>query len=562
MKTDKDKDYTKRDPLAFAQGAFKGILSHLPPGVQVRRGGNTFAIGARFPWLCFASAMSRGSSRISEIYSNAEYYYRRGSESVVLYLPAPSAAGVSTINASAAVGGGMHEAGHGICDCANDPMPTLQEFKNKVGKHIRADVNYMKAEIFKWTNVYADIRLENGMAKLFPLTKVRFFAIQKWIHTLESKGRGKTFAGDFLMALRDKGKGWVNEESEAVYQEYSQDARDLVDEMEEYIKMVLPKTTDWTTTAHTPLLAAILTINKLHDMKQEQEKEQEKEQQEQSQQEQSQQEQSQPDDQSQGSGDSQGEGQSSQQECDQSQGGQGGQESGGQESGGQESGDQESGDQESGGQESGDQESGGQESGDQESGGQGDQESGGQGDQESGGQAQGGQGGLDDLLNSNRGDLMDTAKKSLSDLSNDRLSDGMRDLLNEKVDEALEEVEKYLQGDKDALSDLTQMEKLIYIHALEMIKDALESGDDEALEEALKKLLQQQGEGEEKGTEAGKEETQWIDIDSLLDGQGEVLDPSSAMKKDFKAQEALLDHKVYVPNGIPMIRSKVNPRIR
>lgn len=492
MKTEKDYEYTKRDPLAFAQGAFKGILSHLPPGVEVRRGGNTFAISAKFPWLCFASAMSRGSTIMRDIYQNAEYYYDRvEGQNVVLYLPAPSAAGVSTINASAAVGGGMHEAGHGICDCANEPMPTLEEFKNKVGKHIRPDVNYMKAEIFKWTNVYADIRLENGMAKLFPLTKVRFFAIQKWIHELEAGVRGLTFAGDFLMALRDKGKGWVNEESAAVYQEYSEGARDLVDEMEEYIKMVLPKTTDWTTTAHTPLLAAILTINKLHDMKQEQEQEQA---------------QSGPRVKVGGprlkvGGDSQGDGQSSQQECDQSQGGQGG--------------------------------------------------------QESGDQSQGGQGGLDDLLNSNKGDLKGTAKGALSDLKDDRLTNGMRDLLEEKVDEALEEIEKALQSDnqdKDALNDLKE--------TLEQIKDALGSGDDEALEEALKKLLQQQGEGGEKGTEAGKEETQWVDIDSLLDGQGEALDPSSAMQKDFEAQEALLDHKVYVPNGIPMIRSKVNPRIR
>lgn len=494
MKTDKDYEYTKRDPLAFAQGAFKGILTHLPPGVQVRRGGNTFAISARFPWLCFASAMSRGSTSINDIYSNAEYYYKMGSENVVLYLPAPSAAGVSTINASAAVGGGMHEAGHGICDCANGAMPDIEVFKSKVGKHIRSDVNYLKAEIFKWTNVYADIRLENGMAKLFPLTEIRFFAIQKWIHTIEAQGRGKTFAGDFLMALRDKGKGWVNEESLAVYQEYSQEARDLVEEMEEYIKMVLPKTTDWTTTAHMPLLAAILTINKLHDMKQQQEQGDGQE----------------SNDQAQGDGDSQGEGQSSQQECDQSQGGQGGQESGDQSQGSP-------------------------------------------------------KGGLDDILNSNKGDLKETAKGALSDLKDDRLTNGMRDLLEEKVDEALEEIEKALKSDnhtdeeKGDLGDLKE--------TLEEIKDALGSGDDEALEKALKKLLQQQGgdadgEQSDQPTEAGKEETQWFDIDSLLDGQGEALDPSSAMKKDFEAQQAQLDHKVYVPNGIPMIRSKVNPHIR
>lgn len=267
-------NYDKNDPLRFAQGAFKGLTSMLPKGVNVVRHGGTFAVASAFPWLVFGRAIQdlRASDYpsterwLKEIYRDAQSKFQKAPESTTLYLPAPSAAGVSTINASAGVGGGVHEAGHVICDNANGRFPSYQEFRSKVGRHLDPNINYHECNFPKWVNVTADMRLEPGMSLQFPEVEHRFHSIQTWVHELESEVRRQSPAGDFLMALRDAGKGWVSDDSKAVYDQYGQEARDLVDHLKPIWSELKPLNVDWESSAHLPVYVAVEVINALHKL--------------------------------------------------------------------------------------------------------------------------------------------------------------------------------------------------------------------------------------------------------------------------------------------------------
>ena len=265
------KNYHRRDPLSFAKGAFEALTQMLK-GIKVVRSGGTFAISASFPWLvfgraiqdCRASDYSSKDRWLKAIYQDALYKFQSSPDDATLYLPAPSAAGVTTINASAGVGGGVHEAGHAICDCANGRFPTYAEFRTKVGRHLDMTIPYHESNLPKWVNVTADMRLEPGMSLAYPEVEHRFHSIQTWCHDLESEGRGQKVPSDFLMALRDSGKGWVSEESKAVYAEYQQDAKDLVDYLKPIWSELKPSNTDWEASAHLPVYVAVEVINALH----------------------------------------------------------------------------------------------------------------------------------------------------------------------------------------------------------------------------------------------------------------------------------------------------------
>ena len=265
--------YASKDPLSFAKGAFEGI-THMFPSVKVVRQGGTFAISSAFPWLVFgrslqdvrASDYTTKDRWLKAIYQDAQYKFDRAPESATLYLPAPSAAGVTTINASAGVGGGVHEAGHAVCDCANGKFPTYAEFRTKLGRHLDMNIPYHESNIPKWVNVCADMRLEPGMALAFPEVEHRFHAIQTWCHGLEAEVRGQKVPSDFMMALRDSGKGWISAESKAVYAEYKQEARDLVDYLRPIWSELKPRNTDWADSAHLPVYVAVEVINALHKL--------------------------------------------------------------------------------------------------------------------------------------------------------------------------------------------------------------------------------------------------------------------------------------------------------
>ncbi len=268
------KKYYERDPLSFCEGAFKGLTQMLPRGVRVVRSGGTFAVSSSFPWLIFAHSLNEieqkyrvnKSDWLYSIYEDAKSRFARAPKTSTLYLPAPSAAGVSSINAAAGVGGGVHEAGHIICDVAMSQFPSFKEFEEKLGAHLVFNIEYHKCDMAKWVNVCADMRLEPGMSMLFPETEHRFFAVQSWVHELERPGRGKQVPSDFLMALRDAGKGWISEDSKKVYAEYSQEARDLVDLLKPIWSSLRPKNTNWVESAHQPVYAAIEIINALSQL--------------------------------------------------------------------------------------------------------------------------------------------------------------------------------------------------------------------------------------------------------------------------------------------------------
>lgn len=268
-------NYAQHDPLKFAEGAFKGLTT-MVPHARVARAGNTFAVAAAFPWLTFAQSITgvgeygqtrwSKSSWLRAIYDDASERFRRAPSSPTLYLPAPSAAGVTDIDASAGVGGGVHEAGHIVCDCAGLPFPSFADFEKKIGVHLDQGIPYHQADLKKWANVAADMRLEPGMARLYPDTEVRFHSIQSWVHKIEAEVRGTSVPSDFLMALRDSGKGWVSDKSKAVYAEYSEEARQLVENLRPIWGVLRPTHTEWHNTAHLPVVVAIQIINKLHDL--------------------------------------------------------------------------------------------------------------------------------------------------------------------------------------------------------------------------------------------------------------------------------------------------------
>ena len=266
--------YHKRDPLSFASGAFKGLTTMLPKGVRVQRSGGTFAVSSAFPWLVFGRAIEdvrphpheSKSKWLRNIYLDAKSKYNKSPETATLYLPSPSAAGVSTINASAGVAGGLHEAGHIICDRANCPFPSYDDFYRDIGRHLNPKVEYFKCNLPKWVNVCADMRLEPGMSLLYPEVDHRFHSIQTWVHELEKKVRGKDVPSDFMMALRDSGKGWISDESKTVYQQYDESARALVDMLKPIWSVLKPRNTDWDSTAYLPVYVAVEIINALQQL--------------------------------------------------------------------------------------------------------------------------------------------------------------------------------------------------------------------------------------------------------------------------------------------------------
>jgi hypothetical protein len=69
----------------------------------------------------------------------------------------------------------------------------------------------------------------------------------------------------------------------------------------------------------------------------------------------------------------------------------------------------------------------------------------------------------------------------------------------------------------------------------------------------------QEGKGDpqdDKGDQAGKSPMSLDDIKRLLDGEGEALDPNSAMKQEVNKNKGQLDHELYIPNGSKPIYRK------
>ena len=58
------------------------------------------------------------------------------------------------------------------------------------------------------------------------------------------------------------------------------------------------------------------------------------------------------------------------------------------------------------------------------------------------------------------------------------------------------------------------------------------------------------------GQQAGKSPMSLDDIEKILNGEGEALDPSKAMEQEVNKNKEDLDHELYIPNGSKPIYRK------
>ena len=255
--------YENRKKYASIKGSFLGLLSTLPVTFSYKcQQGKGFAIMANFPWLGFTKYIMENEDT-SIIYRRRKNGRKFPSRSIILMTPREMMLKACNLSVSAARGGGRHEVGHAICDMAGYPLPSEEDFNAKVLPHIKLSAQeYRRADLHKWVNLVADIRLERWVGKEYPATIPDFFAVQRWVQKLEAPGRGTSFAGDFLMALRDKGKGWHDEASEVVYQEYSKGAKDLVDRLEPIWSQVYAEGS-LKETVHLPLVVGLQLVNEI-----------------------------------------------------------------------------------------------------------------------------------------------------------------------------------------------------------------------------------------------------------------------------------------------------------
>ena len=218
----------KIDTLEMGRGAFQALCDR--NAVEVVRSGTTFAVSAYFPVLSFAFANRRSyldlsTATISDLEGYQASQKRQHGSKVKLILPSVEASQLVSIDRAIGLGGGSHEIGHIICDMAGKNVnkdvvakihPLLKKFAND------------KYDLFHvlptWTNICADIRLENMMSKLYPESKIRFHSIQEWVWTLEEKPRqsmGQNPAQALGVMIRDLGKNHNSKSQQKVFNEYA-----------------------------------------------------------------------------------------------------------------------------------------------------------------------------------------------------------------------------------------------------------------------------------------------------------------------------------------------------
>ncbi len=218
----------KIDTLEMGRGAFQALCDR--NAVEVVRSGTTFAVSAYFPVLSFAFANRRSyldlsTATISDLEGYQASQKRQHGSKVKLILPSVEASQLVSIDRAIGLGGGSHEIGHIICDMAGKNVnkdvvakihPLLKKFAND--KYNLFDV------LPTWTNICADIRLENMMSKLYPESKIRFHSIQEWVWTLEEKPRqsmGQNPAQALGVMIRDLGKNHNSKSQQKVFNEYA-----------------------------------------------------------------------------------------------------------------------------------------------------------------------------------------------------------------------------------------------------------------------------------------------------------------------------------------------------
>ena len=277
------------DPLAPAQGAFGSLNSRLKD-VSVSRGGDGFAISAKFPYLSYCQAIEeqykyaslRSSNPQKEIdntsyeivensYNQLASRYNENSFRDILLYPSPESASTSSLNPSAGIGGLVHEVGHVIYDMAGEfARPSVVH--SKIGKALDLYIKKPVAmkNLHRWTNLCADIRLERWLVREYPNTSVRLRAVQQWVYGLEREVREdntrRSFGSHVQMYLRDVGKGHYDSNYTKTVAEYNPQAVMIVESLRPIWEQLIPKEGDTVeSTVHLPLKVALELIHALNN---------------------------------------------------------------------------------------------------------------------------------------------------------------------------------------------------------------------------------------------------------------------------------------------------------
>lgn len=276
------------DPLAPAEGALRGFHDALgKQGVQVKRGGDGFAISSKFPYLNLAnhieSLMNRadqvnapttGEEVVREAHRLAKtksWYHVE--ETNLILLPSEASASTSSLDPSGGIGGAEHEIGHALYDMANVSIPVEEKVKNLAPTIDRMlNKGYKPKNLHRWTNITADMRLERWLVMQYPLTQSRLGATQRWVYKLEQPVRSDlskdAFPSHVMMYLRDVGKGHYNSDYRKTITEYHPQAVSLVDSLEYLWRQLVPRSDDTVRdTVHLPLLIALSLMEAIEDGK-------------------------------------------------------------------------------------------------------------------------------------------------------------------------------------------------------------------------------------------------------------------------------------------------------
>ncbi len=294
----------QNDPMRMGEGAFIGLCTQ--NNVKVVRGGTGFAVRAT---TCNSLVMSflknkrfeyflkTSDSQIVDDYTrhaqNEISKVENAKEDIVLYLPDPVAALFSMgANKSVGLGGAEHELGHILCDKANKMTP--KGFFEPIVKSLKKLVNsfdYVQnpnlknsyfdqyiQQLAKFSNLFADIRLENMMPIMYPPTKQRFVDVQKCILELENEGLDKADSLNIIIVMmRDIGKNHVApilDERFKFYKTKFKTEWDLVqDTLMPLVRMNQINSDDIDGTLHCPMVAAIELLIELKTLVDEQQQE-------------------------------------------------------------------------------------------------------------------------------------------------------------------------------------------------------------------------------------------------------------------------------------------------
>jgi len=262
------------DPMSAAMGAFKALFRTLSKeGVEVKRGGTTFAVSAEFRWLSVAMGWARNASPWCSSFEDAHVgakHRHQKVEGVTIYGPTAEAASTAGITPAVAIGGWEHEAGHPMYD-QGGVEPAWDEAWGKWGEGLAQEL-WNKAgrgalcALPKWANLCADIRLERMLKHDHPHTAPRLKAIEAWVHKMERPMREdkseQSLPSHIMCAIRDWGKG----HGDPVASEYSEEALAVLARVKPIVRKLFTEGQSVSDTSHLPVEVALELLLALADL--------------------------------------------------------------------------------------------------------------------------------------------------------------------------------------------------------------------------------------------------------------------------------------------------------